>query len=85
MDGSVLTHVFITGAAILGIVFAIWMWTRVSSVTVAPVAPTSDSARDALLEENRGDEAVRPVDLPWANTLYLGDGIVLPSTLLTDF
>lgn len=56
-------HVFIPGAALLGIVFAIWMWTRVSAVTVAPVAPTSDSARDALLEENRGDEAVRQRNL----------------------
>lgn len=51
-------HVFIPGAALLGIVFAVWMWTRVSAVTVAPVAPTSDAAREALLEENRGDEAV---------------------------
>lgn len=51
------SHILIPGCAIAGIVFAIFMWIRVSKVTVAPVA-SDDTARAALMEASPGEEAV---------------------------
>ena len=51
-------HILIPGCAILGIVFAIFMWMCVAKVTVAPAA-SDDTARAALMEGSPGEEAVR--------------------------
>lgn len=57
-DMEIGSHVFIPGCALIGIAFAIWMWTRVARVTVAPAA-SDDTARAALMEGSPGEEAVR--------------------------
>jgi hypothetical protein len=51
-------HIFIPLCAVVGIMFAIFMWIRVSRITVAPTA-SDDSARAALMEGGAGEEAVR--------------------------
>ena len=54
-------HVLIPGAALVGIAFAIWLWIRVSKISVANNA--SDENREYLLEEQRGDAEVRAASL----------------------
>ena len=51
---------FIPTAAVLSIVFAVWLWGRVSTVRVAPATHTrSENGREYLLEEEqRGEDEV---------------------------
>ena len=50
-------HLVIPGAAIIGIIFAVSLWLKVSKVTVA--GNSGDDNREYLLEEQRGDQEVR--------------------------
>jgi len=54
---DVTSHVLIPGACLLGIVFAVVLWQRVSKIQVAGGQVLRD--REYLLEEQRGDEEVR--------------------------
>jgi hypothetical protein len=49
-------HILIPGSAVVGIIFAIFLWIRVSKISVANNA--SDENREYLLEEQRGDAEV---------------------------
>ena len=51
---------FIPSAAGLSIIFAVWLWARVSAVRVAPATHTrSENGREYLLEEEqRGEDEV---------------------------
>lgn len=53
------THVIIPGSAVIGIIFAVFLWHRVSKIAVAGGQPVRTGGnRDYLLEENRGDDEV---------------------------
>jgi hypothetical protein len=52
-------HFLIPGAAIVGIVFAISLWIKVSKIQVA--GSSNDENREYLLEEQRGDAEVSPL------------------------
>ena len=56
---------FIPASAVVSIIFAIWLWIRVSAVRVAPATHTrSENGREYLLEEEqRGEDEVS-----WENT-----------------
>ena len=53
---------FIPAAAVVSILFAVWLWARVSAVRVAPATHTrSENGREYLLEEEqRGEDEVYP-------------------------
>lgn len=50
-------HLLIPGAAIVGIIFAVFLWMKVSKISVAENA-NDDSRNEYLLEEQRGDAEV---------------------------
>ena len=54
-------HLVIPGASIVGIIFAIMLWLKVSKISVA--GNTGDDNREYLLEEQRGDAEVRNLTL----------------------
>ena len=51
---------FIPASAVVSIIFAVWLWIRVSAVRVAPATHTrSENGREYLLEEEqRGEDEV---------------------------
>ena len=51
---------FIPASAVVSIIFAVWLWARVSAVRVAPATHTrSENGREYLLEEEqRGEDEV---------------------------
>ena len=50
-------HILIPGAAILGVVFAISLWIKVSKIQVG--GQSNDDGREYLLEEQRDDAEAR--------------------------
>jgi hypothetical protein len=60
---SIPASIFIFGASITGIAFAVYLWIWVSKISVAG-GSSDGGARDYLLEENRGDDEVRYPPLP---------------------
>lgn len=57
---DITTHVVIPGASLIGILFAVIMWRKVAQIQVAGGQAVRGGGREYLLEEQRGDEEVRP-------------------------
>jgi inorganic pyrophosphatase len=56
--------VMIPLSAVLGIIFALWLWKRVSAVSMSSGGAFRGGGREYLLEEEqRGDEEVRRAGL----------------------